>query len=118
MTDLHSLYSPILELRRLTHRLAEQDRLERAKKAAEDETESYEIIEYTGIQYIRKFINDSLQMAETWNDRLKNYNKLFVDYLERKSYELKMRHKPSCYALSFKEYKKIVKYELSLKEKN
>ena len=106
----------MLELRRLTHELAEQDRLERAKKAAEDKTESYEIIDYAGIQYIRKFINDSLQIAETWNDRLKIYNELFIDYLERKSYELKMQHKPSHYALSFKEYKKIVKYELSLRE--
>ena len=116
MTDLYNLCHPILELRELTHKLAEHDRQERARQAAEDKTESYEIIEYAGIQYIRKFINDSLQMAETWNDRLKSYNELFVDYLERKSYELKMQHKPSHYALSFKEYKKIIKYELSLKE--
>jgi len=117
MTDLYNLCSPILELRRLTNKLAEQDRQERAKKATEDKTENYEIIDYAGIQYIRKFINDSLQMAKTWNDRLKSYNELFIDYLERKSYKLKMQHKPSHYALSFKEYKKIVKYELSLKEK-
>lgn len=117
MTDLYNLCSPILELKRLTHKLAEQSKQERIKKAAEDKTENYEIIEHAGIQYIRKFINDSLQMAETWNDRLKSYNELFVDYLERKSYKLKIQHKPSCYALSFKEYKKIVKYELSLKEK-
>lgn len=113
-----ALYGQILglEMMRQAHKHAEQRRRENEKRAAEDKTRSYKIIKYDGIQYIRKFINDSLKKEKTWNDRLRLYNELFVDYLKRKSYELKMWYKPEFYALSLKEYKKVVKYELSLKE--
>lgn len=104
-------------MKQQAHKHAEQRRRENERKAAEDKTKSYKIIKYNEIQYIRKFIKDSLKKAETWNDRLRLYNELFVDYLERKSYELKMWHKPEHYTLSLKEYKEVVKYELSLEEK-
>ena len=114
-----ALYGQFLGLEMLkkkAHESAERRKRENAKRAAEDKTRSYKIIKYNDIQYIRKFINDSLKKAETWNDRLRLYNELFIDYLERKSYELKMWYKPELYALSLKEYKEVVKYELSLKE--
>lgn len=116
MTALYGQLLGFEMLKRQAHKHAEQRKRENAKKAAEDKTRSYKIIKYKDIQYIRKFINDSLKKAETWNDRLRLYNELFVDYLERKSYELKMWYKPEHYALSLKEYKEVVKYELSLKE--
>lgn len=103
-------------LKKKAHESAKRREEENARKAAEDKTKSYKIIEYNGIQYIRKFIKDSLKKADTWIDRLGLYNKLFVDYLTRKSYKLKMWYKPEHYALNLKEYKEIVKYELSLKE--
>ncbi len=114
-----ALYGQFLGLEMLkkkVHENAERRKRENAKKAAEDKTKSYKIIEYNSIQYIRKLLNDSLKKAETWADRLSLYNKLFVDYLNRKSYELEMWHKPEHYTLSLKEYKEIVKYELSLKK--
>lgn len=103
-------------LKQQAHKHAEQRRKENAKRAAADKTKSYKIIEHNGIQYIRKLLNDSLKKADTWNERLRIYNELFVNYLERKSYEIKMWYEPSHYALSLKEYKEIVKHESSLKE--
>ena len=103
-------------LKEKARRSAKKREEENAAKAAVDKTKSYKILSYNGIQYIRKLLNDSLKKAETWNDRLQLYNELFVDYLKRKSYELKMWYKPEYYTLTLKEYKTIVKYELSLKE--
>ena len=103
-------------LKKKAHESAKRCEEENARRATEDKTKSYKIIEYNGIQYIKKLLNDSLKKAETWNDRLQLYNELFVNYLKRKSYELKMWYKPEHYALTLKEYKTIVKYEQSLKE--
>ena len=100
-------------LKKKAHDIAKRREEERAKKAAEDKTESYDILEYNDIQYIRELLNDSLEKADTWMDRLRIYNELFVDYLTRKSYELNMWHNPEYYALNLKQYKEIVKYELS-----
>jgi hypothetical protein len=116
MTALTAQILGLEMLKRKAHESAERRKRENAKRAAEDKTRSYKIIKYKDIQYIRKFINDSLKKADTWMDRLRLYNELFVDYLNRKSYELKMWYKPEFYTLNLKEYKEIVKYELSLKE--
>ena len=103
-------------LKEKARRSAKKREEENARRAAEDKTRSYKIIKYNGIQYIRKLLNDSLKKADTWNDRLQLYNELFIDYLNRKSYELKLWYKPEYYTLSLKEYKEIVKYEQSLRE--
>lgn len=121
MTALYGQILGLEILKQQARKHAEQRRHENEKKEAEDKTtedktRSYKIIEYNGIQYIRKFINDSLKKGKTWNDRLMIYNELFVDYLKRKSYKLEMQHKPEFYALGLKEYKEVVKHELSLKE--
>ena len=115
-----NIYSQILGLEILkqkVHRNAQRREEENARCAAEDKTKSYKIISYNGIQYIRKLLKDSLKKAETWADRLRLYNELFVDYLNRKSYELEMLYKPEFYTLNLKEYKEIVKHELFLENK-
>lgn len=115
-----NLYAQIMGLEMLKQkasRSAQRRKEENARRAAEDKTKSYKIISYNGIQYIRKLLKDSLKKAETWADRLRLYNELFVDYLNRKSYELKMWYKPEFYTLNLKQYKEIVKYELSLEDK-
>lgn len=115
-----NLYAQIMGfemLKKRAHERAKRREEENARRAAEDHTKSYKIIEYNGIQYIRKLLKDSLKKAETWADRLRLYNELFVDYLTRKSYELKMWYKPEYYTISLKQYKEIVKYELSLEAK-
>ena len=103
-------------LKRQAHRRAEERERENAAKAAEDTSADYEIAEHNGIQYIRELLRESFEIAATWSDRLTAYNEAFVDYLNRKSYKLKLWHKPEHYALSVKEYKEIVKYEASLTE--
>ena len=116
MTALTAQILGLQMLKEKARRSAKKREEENARRAAEDKTRSYKIIKYNGIQYIRKLLNDSLKKADTWNDRLQLYNELFIDYLNRKSYELKMWYKPEYYALSLKEYKEIVKYEQSLRE--
>ena len=114
-----NLYTQVLGMEMLkqkAHRDAQCRKEENDRRAAEDKTKSYKIVSYNGIQYIRKLLKDSLKKAETWADRLRLYNELFIDYLDRKSYELKMWHKPELYALNLKQYKEIVKYELSLED--
>ena len=115
-----NLYAQLLGLEMLkqkAHRSAQRRKEENARRAAEDKTRSYKIISYNGIQYIRKLLKDSLKKAETWADRLRLYNELFVDYLNRKSYELKMWYKPEFYTLNLNQYKEVVKYERSLESK-
>ena len=116
MLNIYAQMLGLQMLKKKAHESAKRREEENARKAAEDKTKSYKIIKYNGIQYIRKFIKDSLKKADTWNDRLMIYNELFVDYLKRKSYELKMWYKPEHYALGLSDFKKVVKYELSLKE--
>lgn len=118
MLNLYTQMMGFEMLKQRARRHAKKREEENARRAAEDKTRSYKIIKYNGIQYIRKLLKDSLKKAETWADRLQLYNELFVDYLNRKSYELKMWYKPEFYTLNLKQYKEIVKYELSRENKD
>jgi len=113
-----AMYAQILGLemfKKQAARNAAKRAEENERRAAEDTTPTYEIIKHNSIQYIRELIEMSLEQAQTWSDRLRIYNDLFVDYLNRKSYQLKMWYKAEFYTLNLKEFKEIVKYELSLK---
>jgi len=108
------LYTQILGFEMLKKKASERAKRlkeENARKAAEDKTPSYKIRKYEGIQYIKELIKQSFKQAETWMDRLMVYNELFVDYLRRKSYELKYWGRPEDYTLNLKQFKEICKHE-------
>lgn len=109
MASVYGQFLGFEMLKRRAHKHAEQRRHEDEKKAAEDKTETYEIVEHDGKQYIKELVEESLKKADTWNDRVALYNELFVDYLNRKSYMLKLHYNAGHYVISLKEYKGLVK---------
>lgn len=100
-------------LKKKLHDNAVKREQENARLAEEDKTPFHKIYEFNGIQYVKKLLTDSFKKNSTWNDRLRNYNELLVDYLNRKRYCLKFYQKPEFYCLSLKQYKSIAK-ELKL----
>lgn len=117
MLNLYTHLMGIELMKRKAREHAKEREEREARLREEDHTRTYKVLIHNDIQYIRKFLKDSLKKADTWSDRLKLYNDLFVDYLKRKSYVYILYQKPELYALSLNEYKEVVKYEQSLEAK-